>query len=146
MSDALVTDFNDALGETVNRPLVVCPVVPKLHNAVEAFSAIPHTQVSMVVLKGLRDLRDLLPLQMVPECRNDRVDSLAPLGSVHHFTLRECKPFPTAVVAFEITTRVKRHEDPARLQRSDKFRRPFRTKLVIPIHEPSLFWPGVRHL
>src|ERR1700742_112098 len=101
MGDALVTDFNDPLGVSVNRPLVVAPVVLQLHDAVETFSTIAGAQISMVILEALGDLRDIFPVEPVPERRHDRIDGLAALGPVHHLTLGKGKPFPAAIVTLE---------------------------------------------
>ena len=102
VGDALVTDFNDALGEAMDRSLIIGAIVLQLHDAVEALGAIARAQISVIVLKGLGDLRNHVPVHPVPERRDDCIDGLAALGPVHHLTPGECEPFPAAIVAFEI--------------------------------------------
>src|ERR1700750_2187485 len=98
MSHALIADFDDALGEEVDRFLIIRSVILQFHDAVETFGAVACSQLSVAVLKGLSDLRHHVLIHSVPERRNDRIDGLATLSPVHHLALSEGGPLPPAVV------------------------------------------------
>jgi hypothetical protein len=100
----------------------------------------------VVELDRLRDIRQLFTVEPGPEGGHDRVGNLSPAGFAGDLAAGESKPLPAAVIAFEVSPRVQRDEDPAARQGSGKLRRPLGTNLVFPVHKPGLFGPGIGHL
>ncbi len=114
MSDALVADRDDALGQPVDRPLIVRTIILQLHDSVEAFRAVSLTQIGVVILEGLRYLRYSVPLEPRPESGHDGADCLASPCFMIDLAARKCKPFLTAIVTLEIAPGAKGNEDSAR--------------------------------
>jgi hypothetical protein len=101
-SYALVTDRDDSLGELVDGPLVVRAVILKLHDPVEAISAVALTQEVVIELHRLGDMRDPAPVDSCPESWHNGVDYLTPPRFVSDLTAGKCEPFPAAGITLEI--------------------------------------------
>jgi hypothetical protein len=130
----------------VDRPLIVGAIVLQFHDPVETLGTVALTQELVVELHRLCNMRELVPVDSRPEPWHDGVHHLAAPSFVSNFATRESKPFSAAIITFEISPGVQGHEGAASRERSGQFQRPFGAELGFPVHESSLFGPGISHL
>src|ERR1700733_8786597 len=141
-----ITYIDDALGELVHGPLVISTIILQLYDPVEAFGAITLTERGIIELEGLRNVWNPGWIHPSPQRWHDGINDHVPSRPAGNFPARESKPFLAAILAFKITPRIERDEDPAPLQGADQLGRPLGAELVFPVHKTGFAGANLRQL